>query len=108
MTGRTNPYRCSHCGCDEPILGIDGKLYCDNCGMSLEKLEGGVTMAKNKMAQVAALFGKKLGEPFYVNDSRCVFSEKGFGYGKNDVACHDTELLEKILTGRAEIVEVKK
>ena len=28
--------RCSHCGCDEPILGIDDKLYCDNCGMCLE------------------------------------------------------------------------
>ena len=48
MTGRINPYRCSHCGCDEPILGVDGKLYCDNCGMRLEKLEGGLTMAENK------------------------------------------------------------
>lgn len=60
MTGRINPYRCAHCGCDEPILGIDNKLYCDNCGMCLEptlpshaqasKLEGGLTMTeKNKI-----------------------------------------------------------
>jgi hypothetical protein len=69
-----------------------------------ENEEGG-QMVENKMAQVAELFGKKLGEPFYVDDNRCVFSEKGFGYGKNDVACHDTELLEKILTGRAKIAE---
>ena len=33
--------RCSHCGCDEPILGIDDKLYCDNCGMCLDN--SGVT-----------------------------------------------------------------
>lgn len=37
MTCRINPYRCSRCGCDEPIHNaIDGKLYCNNCGMSLE------------------------------------------------------------------------
>ena len=53
MIGRIN--RCSHCGCDEPINNaIDVKLYCNNCGMSLEstlpshaqasKLEGGLTM----------------------------------------------------------------
>jgi hypothetical protein len=62
-------------------------------------------MAENKMKQVAQMFGKKLNEPFYVNGYRCVFSKKGFGYGNNDVACHDTELLEKILTGRVKIVE---
>lgn len=37
MTWRINRYRCSHCGCDEPILNaIDGKLYCNNCGRILE------------------------------------------------------------------------
>ena len=37
MTWRINRYRCSRCGCDEPIHNaIDGKLYCNNCGMSLE------------------------------------------------------------------------
>ena len=37
MTWRINPYRCSRCGCDEPIHNaIDGKLYCNNCGMRLE------------------------------------------------------------------------
>jgi ribosomal protein S27E len=37
--------RCPHCGCDEPIYNaIDGKLYCNNCGMSLEKLKGGLAM----------------------------------------------------------------
>ena len=37
MTWRINRYRCSRCGCDEPIHNaIDGKLYCNNCGMRLE------------------------------------------------------------------------
>lgn len=36
MSQRIN--RCSHCGCDEPIHNdIDGKLYCNNCGMRLEE-----------------------------------------------------------------------
>ena len=35
MAGRIN--RCSHCGCDEPIHNaIDGKIYCNNCGMRLD------------------------------------------------------------------------
>ena len=35
MSQRIN--RCSYCGCDEPIHNdIDGKLYCNVCGMSLE------------------------------------------------------------------------
>jgi hypothetical protein len=114
-------YRCSHCGCDEPILGIDGKLYCDNCGMCLEstlpshaqaaKLEGGPTMAENKMAQVAALFGKKLGERFciirYGKRYDVRFLERGFEvYGlENPYVDMDSFVLMDLLNGDAEIME---
>ena len=50
MNGRI--YRCSHCGCDEPILGIDGKLYCDNCGMSLEKIRRRADDEREKILSV--------------------------------------------------------
>ena len=58
--------RCSHCGCDEPIYNaIDGKLYCNICGMCLERSQQS-KQNKNKMEQVAAMFGKKLGERFTI------------------------------------------
>lgn len=63
-------------------------------------------MAENKMEQVAAMFGKKLNEPFTIKGERYVFGEKGFGYGnKNGVACHDPSVLERLLVGRVKIDE---
>ncbi len=61
-------------------------------------------MTENKMAQVAAMFGKELGEPFTIKGERYVFGEKGFGYGnKNGVACHVPSVLERLLTGQVKI-----
>ena len=63
-------------------------------------------MAENKMAQVAALFGKKLGESFTIKDERYVFGENGFGYGnEHGVTCHVPSVLERLLTGRVKIDE---
>ena len=63
-------------------------------------------MAENKMAQVAAMFGKKLNEPFTIKGERYIFGEKGFGYGnKNGVACHDPSMLERLLAGKVKIDE---
>lgn len=61
---------------------------------------------ENKMEQVAALFGKKLNEPFTIKGERYVFGEKGFGYGnEHGVACHVPGVLEKLLTGQVKIDE---
>jgi hypothetical protein len=71
-------------------------------------------MAENKMQQVAALFGKKLGERFQIirygdrYDAR--FLERGFEvYGlENPYVDMDSFVLMDLLTGRAEIMEGKK
>ena len=66
-------------------------------------------MAENKMAQVAAMFGKKLGESFTVRigtniASACAFKNNGlFCEGRR---CEI--MLWNLLTGQAEIVEDKK
>lgn len=120
MAERIN--RCSHCGCDEPILGIDDKLYCNNCGMSLEnssvtnrnRANDGRSETKNKMAEVAKLFGKELKERFCIirygdrYDAR--FLERGFEvYGlENPYVDMDSFVLMDLLTGKAEIVEDEK
>ena len=63
-------------------------------------------MIKNRMAEVAAMFGKKLGESFTVRvgtniASACVFKNNGlFCEGR---PCEI--MLWDLLTGRAEIVE---
>lgn len=63
-------------------------------------------MAENKMAQVAAMFGKKLNEPFTIKGESYVFSEKGFGYGnEHGVACHVPRMLERLLAGQVKIDE---
>ena len=74
---------------------------------------GGSQMAENKMAQVAALFGKKLGERFGIirygkrYDAR--FLERGFEvYGlENPYVDMDAFVLDDLLTGRAEVAEEK-
>jgi hypothetical protein len=72
---------------------------------------GGLTMAENKMAEVAKLFGKKLNEPFYLKDHKSaklpyVFTESGMyflNHGEKDI--NDHFRLLKLLIGNAEIVE---
>ena len=68
-------------------------------------------MAENKMEQVAALFGKKLGEEFKVKwegtDGEMYhaiyhFSNLGIIKGRND---SNRGMLTALLTGQAEIVE---
>lgn len=108
MTGRIN--RCAHCGCDEPILGIDGKLYCDNCGMSLENLSVTNRKNENRMAQVAALFGKKLNEDFkaVIWDSimDCRFTHEGLEIKMdNGLYRNNGNWLSCLLTGEARIME---
>ena len=79
------------------------------------RLEG-LTMAENKMAQVAALFGKKLGEEFTVQDFSgyrydMKFTINGFYVVPTDFHDDtpdwgwDNDLLEHMLTGKAVIVD---
>jgi hypothetical protein len=69
-------------------------------------LRGVTKMAENKMEAVAALFGKKLNEPFTIKCERYVFSEKGFGHGnEHGVACHVPDVLERLLAGKVKIDE---
>lgn len=71
-------------------------------------------MAENKMAQVAELFGKKLGERFKIRygdinktlTDEYIFTPNGlrFKRGKNLIIPHNC-ILEDLLTGEAEIVK---
>jgi hypothetical protein len=68
-------------------------------------------MAKNKMVEVAALFGKKLGERFTVERDHdrfdCRFMKRGFetfGVYENPYMDFDCFILEDLLTGEAVIV----
>jgi hypothetical protein len=71
----------------------------------------GRSETKNKMAEVAAMFGKKLNEPFYLKDHKSVvlpyvFTESGMyflNHGEKDI--NDHYRLLKLLIGNAEIVE---
>ena len=69
-------------------------------------------MAENKMEQVAALFGKRLGERFTVERDHdrfdCRFMKNGletFGAYENPFMDFDVCILEELLTGRAVIVD---
>jgi hypothetical protein len=69
-------------------------------------------MAKNKMEQVAAMFGKKLGERFTIERDHdrfdCEFASCGFmarGAYENPYMDFDCFILEDLLTGRAVIVD---
>ncbi len=68
-------------------------------------------MEKNKMEQVAAMFGKKLGEEFIVNDEYrkkmiCKITERGllFFHGSYEAWWQDSRLLSELITGEAVIV----
>ena len=70
-------------------------------------------MAENRMEQVAALFGKKLGERFTVRHDNClfdcVFGTYGFvtyGAYENPYLDFDTFILRDLLLGRAVIIDV--
>jgi hypothetical protein len=69
-------------------------------------------MAENKMAEVAKLFGKKLGEEFWAGIVgnkfmiKCRFTESGFQQTVVAGLWHDNDaFLILLLTGRAKIVE---
>jgi len=69
-------------------------------------------MAENKMAQVAALFGKKLNERFTVRYDNCLFDCKftdcgfiSYGAYDNPYLDFDTFILQDLLVGRAVIVD---
>ena len=65
-------------------------------------------MTENKMEQVAALFGKKLGEEFKVRGAfgeyKAYFDKGGFMVARKDLWCANSSLVD-LLTGQAEIVE---
>lgn len=72
----------------------------------------GRSETKNKMAEVAALFGKKLGEEFWARivgnkfEIKCRFTASGFQQTVVDGLWHDNDaFLILLLTGEAEIVE---
>ena len=73
--------------------------------------EEGLMMAENKMEQVAALFGKKLGEPFtvYVPFHKCkneaMFDAHGLSIKSYGEWHYDSDYLMWLLTGDAKIVE---
>ena len=71
-------------------------------------------MSDNKMAEVAKLFGKRLGERFTVERAHdrfdCEFSTFGFmarGAYENPYMDFECFILEDLLTGRAVIVNDK-
>jgi len=66
---------------------------------------------KNKMAEVAKMFGKKLDEEFIVNDEYrkkmiCKITERGlfFYYGAYEAWWQDSGLLSELLIGKAVII----
>lgn len=71
-------------------------------------------MAENKMAQVAALFGKKLGERFTIIKGNKKLDARFMRYGfdlmgeyENPYMDLDFFVLADLLTGEAEILEDK-
>jgi hypothetical protein len=69
-------------------------------------------MAENKMAQVAQMFGKELGEEFYARldgnkcEIKCRFTKNGLEQSIVDGLWNDNDRFFKLLLiGRAEIVE---
>lgn len=70
-------------------------------------------MIENKMEQVAALFGKKLGEEFVVKSTvrnfyhvTVAFTSNGlFLRGENATVVNRLDVLDDLLTGEAEIVD---
>ena len=70
-------------------------------------------MAENRMEQVAALFGKKLGEEFFVESSEILgvekckakFTEDGFLMFRRILWLEDSWVFCKLLEGTAVIVD---
>ena len=70
-------------------------------------------MADNKMAEVAKMFGKRLGEEFIVNEEECrknlicKMTERGlfFYHGSYKAWWQDSGLLSELITGEAVIVD---
>ena len=74
-----------------------------------QEYDKGLTMTKNKMSQIAALFGKKLNEEFTVKKdeykARVKITEDGLAYAQPITREFDDELLVQMIKGSAEIVE---
>jgi hypothetical protein len=69
-------------------------------------------MAENRMTEVAALFGKRVGERFTVERDHdrfdCRFTKHGldtFGVYENPYMSFDVFILEELLTGKAVIID---
>ena len=66
-------------------------------------------MAENKMAEVAALLGKELGERFTVQFCEyrcdCLFTENGLAYAQPITREFDDELFVQLIIGKVKIVE---
>lgn len=72
-------------------------------------------MSDNKMAEVAKLFGKQLGESFAVKNKYCVCKDMIFdvsglrnskSFKRNDkITTFETELLRELLTGEGCIID---
>lgn len=92
---------------DYIITGVNGEQY--PCKPDIFK-KTYIEVGRNKMEQVAALFGKKLNEEFVVRlgnrrERMAYFSEKGlYVLGTTRFVISDTALKE-LLVGYAEIVE---
>jgi hypothetical protein len=104
-------YTCPECGNIMAIIeneSDEGFEFCPFCG---KRMSG--QMAENKMAEVAKLFGKKLGEEFTVKDKyktewHCKFTKRGLLY--LDKTFFDWQesgdyLLQFLLTGKAVIID---
>lgn len=74
-------------------------------------MKSGLTMTNNRMAEVAAMFGKKLGEEFMAKlkvgfEINCKFTNEGLKQEIVDGDWYDNDtFLRRLLTGEAEIVE---
>ena len=72
-------------------------------------------MAENKMEIIAALFGKKLGEEFKVDEEECrknlicKITERGlfFYHDSYEAWWQDSGLLSELITGEAVIIDEK-
>jgi hypothetical protein len=78
--------------------------------MAYDAGRNSILKKRNKMAEVAALFGKRVGERFTVERDHdrfdCRFTKHGldtFGVYENPYMSFDVFILEELLTGKAVI-----
>lgn len=102
--------RCSERGKNVDSRRLDKFLFCPKCKTKMENI-GGLTMNNNKMTEVAALFGKKLGELFKVRHVYCVgeytacFTKNGYMVKTARDSWKDDSLLVSLILGMSVIVD---